>query len=163
MSIGDRLQHAWNAFMNKDPTYTTKELGLYSSIKPDRIRLSRGNDKTIITAIYNRIAVDCAAISLKHCRIDKNGRFLEEIDSELNNCLTVEANQDQTSRAFIQDVVMSMLDDGCVGILPTITNCNPITNETFKIGAMRTAKILDWYPKHVKVKTYNDVTGQMVE
>ncbi len=125
ISITSRLKHAWNAFFNKDPTPIHWDLGSSSSSRPDRFHLSRGNERSIVTAVYNRIAMDVAAISIKHVRLDENRRFLEELDSGLNSCLNLEANTDQTGRAFIQDVVISMMDEGCVAIVPVDTDDDP--------------------------------------
>lgn len=159
--FSDRLQHAWNAFMNKDPTYIPfKEMGSSYSYRPDRIRFSRGNEKTVVTSVYNRISMDCAAIEIKHVRLDYNKRYVEDIDSGLNNCLTLEANIDQTGRAFIQDVVQSMLDEGTVAIVPVDTNIDIRNNNSFDIETLRTGKITEWFPKHVRVNLYNDRTGQ---
>lgn len=157
INIGSRLKHAYNAFMNRDPTYTP--IGSSYSIRPDRPRLSRGNERSIVTSVFNRIALDVASIDIKHCRLDENGRYVEDIDSGLNNCLDLEANLDQTGRAFIQDVVMSMLDEGCVAIIPVDTTLNPKITNSYDILSMRTGKILDWYPTHVRVRLYNDQTG----
>lgn len=157
INIGSRLKHAFNAFMNRDPTYTPT--GSSYSIRPDRPRLSRGNERSIVTSVFNRIALDVASIDIKHCRLDENGRYVEDIDSGLNNCLDLEANLDQTGRAFIQDVVMSMLDEGCVAIVPVDTTLNPKVTNSYDILSMRTGKILDWYPAHVRVQLYNDQTG----
>lgn len=157
INIGSRLKHAYNAFMNRDPTYTPT--GSSYSIRPDRSRLSRGNERSIVTSVFNRIALDVASIDIKHCRLDENGRYVEDIDSGLNNCLDLEANLDQTGRAFIQDVVMSMLDEGCVAIVPVDTTLNPKITNSYDILSMRTGKILDWYPAHVRVRLYNDQTG----
>lgn len=157
INIGSRLKHAFNAFMNRDPTYTL--IGSSYSIRPDRPRLSRGKERSIVTSVFNRIALDVASIDIKHCRLDENGRYVEDIDSGLNNCLDLEANLDQTGRAFIQDVVMSMLDEGCVAIVPVDTTLNPKVTNSYDILSMRTGKILDWYPAHVRVRLYNDQTG----
>lgn len=157
INIGSRLKHAFNAFMNRDPTYTPT--GSSYSIRPDRPRLSRGNERSIVTSVFNRIALDVASIDIKHCRLDENGRYVEDIDSGLNNCLDLEANLDQTGRAFIQDVVMSMLDEGCVAIVPVDTTLNPKVTNSYDILSMRTGKILDWYTAHVRVRLYNDQTG----
>ena len=159
LALGNRLKHAFNAFMNRDPTYY-RNIGSGYSIRPDRPRLSRGNERSIVTSIFNRIAIDVSSIDIKHCRLDDNGRFIEEIDSGLNNCLGLEANIDQTGRAFIQDIVMSMLDEGCVAIVPVDTTLNPKITNSYDILSMRTGKIIDWYPAHVKVRVYNDKTGE---
>ena len=159
MGLIDRLQHSWNAFMNKDPTYNYRDIGVSYSHRPDRPRLTRGNERSIITSIYNRVALDVAALDITHCRVDENGRYESDIKSSLNKCLTLEANIDQTGRAFIQDVVMSMLDEGCVAIVPVDTDINPEVSGSYDILSMRTGKILEWYPKHVKVRVYNEQTG----
>ena len=159
LALGNRLKHAFNAFMNRDPTYY-HNIGSGYSIRPDRPRLSRGNERSIVTSIFNRIAIDVASIDIKHCRLDNNGRFIEEIDSGLNNCLGLEANIDQTGRAFIQDTVMSMLDEGCVAIVPVDTTLNPKITNSYDILSMRTGKIIEWYPAQVKVRVYNDKTGE---
>ena len=158
-SIGSRLKHAWNAFFNKDPTYY-HDIGSGYSYRPDRPRLTRGNEKTIVNSVYNRIALDVAAVDIMHVRLDENGRYLESIDSGLNNCLTLEANIDQSGRDFIHDVVMSMLDEGCVAVVPIDTNIKPNAGGAFDILTMRTGKILEWYPQHVRVRVYNERTGQ---
>jgi hypothetical protein len=159
-SFGSRLKHAWNAFFNKDPTIYYKDVGMGYSYRPDRPRLTRGNERTMVTSVYNRIALDCAAIDIMHVRLDKNNRFLSTIDSNLNDCLTVEANTDQTGRAFIQDVVMSMLDEGCVAIVPVDTTFNPTVTGSYDICSMRTGKILEWYPQHVKLRVYDERVGE---
>lgn len=161
MGFITRLQHSWNAFRNRDPTtivYTDVSGGY--SYRPDRIRLTRGKDRSIVTSIYNRIAMDVAAVNIKHCRLDDNNRYLEEIDSKLNRCLTLEANIDQTARAFRQDIVMSLFDEGCVAIVPIDTTLDPKVTDSYDILSMRTGKILEWFPKYVKVRVYNDQTGE---
>ena len=155
-----RLKHSWNAFMNRDPTADFRNIGPGYSTRPDRPRLTRGNERTIVTSIYNRIALDVASININHCQVDGNGRFVEAIFSPLNNCLTLEANLDQTGRAFIQDVVMSMLDEGCVAMVPIDTSIDPAKSTSYDIYTMRTGKILEWYPNHVKVRVYNEKTGE---
>lgn len=162
ISFTSRLKHAWNAFCNKDPTedyHMYQNVGNGYTYRPDRIRLTRGNERSIVTSIYNRISLDVAAINLKHVQLDDDGRFSKEMDSSLNRCLTVEANIDQTARAFIQDVVMSMLDEGCVAIVPTDTSFEPSDSNVYDILEMRTGKIIDWYPQHVRVTVYNERTG----
>lgn len=160
LSLSTRLKHAFNAFRNRDdPAPSYYDIGPGYSYRPDRPRLTRGNERTIVTAIYNRIALDSAAMNITHCRLDKNERFKEVIKSQLNNCLTLEANIDQTGRAFMQDVVMSMLDEGCVAIVPVETSIDPANSASFDVLSMRTGKILEWYPKHVKVRVYNENTG----
>lgn len=160
-TIGSRLRHAWNAFVNnRDPTVSYRDVGGGYYHRPDRPRLTRGNERSIVTSVYNRIALDVAAINIQHCKLDDNGRLLSSVDSKLNKCLTLDANLDQTGRAFIQDVVMSMLDEGCVAIVPVDTTANPELTESYDISSMRTAKILEWFPKHVRVRLYNERTGQ---
>ena len=160
LNLGARLKHAWNAFTNRDPTGFYQSIGPGYSLRPDRPRLSRGNERSIVAAVENRIALDVAAIAIRHCKLDNNGRFVEEVQSGLNSCLSLEANIDQTGRAFIQDVVMSMLDEGCVAIVPTDTTFNPKITDSYDVTSMRTAKILEWYPKHVKVRLYNEKKGE---
>lgn len=159
MGLKDRLQHAWNAFRNRDPTYDFNSNGATYTYRPDRPRLSRGNERSIVTAIYNRIALDVASLDIKHCRLNEDGGYIETINSKLNKCLTLEANIDQTARSFIHDVVMSMLDEGCVAIVPIDTTFNP-KKGSYDIQSMRTGKILEWRPEHVKVRVYNDKTGR---
>ena len=159
MGITDRLQHAWNAFLNNDVRTRYQDMGYYSSYKPDRVRFTRGNERSIVTSVYNRLALDASAMMIKHVRLDDNGRFTEEINSGLQNCLNIEANIDQTGRAFLQDVVMSMLDEGCVAIVPVDTTLNPNLSGSYDINTMRTAKILEWYPAHIRVRVYNDRKG----
>ena len=160
-SFGSRIKHAWNAFLNRDPTgFTVMDVtGRGYARRPDRIRLTRGNERSIVTAIFNRIALDVAGINIQHVRLDENGRYVETIDSGLNNCLTVNANIDQTSRAFKQDCVMSMFDEGCVAIVPVDTTMNPKISSSYDIQSMRVGKILEWFPRHVRVQVYNDRTG----
>lgn len=160
ISFSSRLKHAWNAFRNRDPTDNYQDVGTGYAYRPDRVRFTRGNERSIVTAVYNRIALDVASIGIKHCRLDKNDRFIEVIDSNMNQCLNVEANIDQTGRAFIQDIVMSMLDEGCVAIVPTETTLNPKITKSYDILSMRTGKILEWYPEHVKVRIYDDRIGR---
>ena len=163
-SLGERLQHAWNAFMNKDPTPTYKfDYGLSSSFRPDRPRMMPSNEHSIIASIETRISIDVAAIGIKHVRTDDNDRFLEEIDSDLNNCLTLRANKDQTARAFVQDIVISMLDEGVVAVVPTKTDLDPAKHTSYKIGEMRTGKITSWSPDYVRIRLYNDFTGRREE
>lgn len=159
----ERLSHAWNAFMNRDPTsesfkYDPGEIS-YSSYNPYRLRLSRGNERTIVTSIYNRIAMDVAQISFKHVKLDQNGYFIKEMDSDLNNCLKLSANKDQTSRAFMQDVVMSMFDEGTIAVVPIDTTIDP-DKGSFDIETMRVGKIIEWAPDHVKINVYNDRNGK---
>jgi len=162
-TFSNRLKHAWNAFMNRDPPYETtnyEDLGYLYSYRPDRMRFTKGNERSIVTSIYNRIAVDCASVSILHAQLDDNGRFVSQINSGLNNCLTLEANIDQTSRAFIQDVVQSMFDEGVVAIVPVETSINPKKNDSFDVLQLRTAKITEWYPRAVGFYIFNDITGQ---
>lgn len=161
MSIIERLQHGWNAFMNKDPTTVRQfNAGPSYTYRPDRPRVTRGNDRTTINAIINRIAIDAANINIQHVKLDDNNRFTETIDSGLNYCLSVESNIDQTARALIQDIVISMLDDGVVAVVPVDTDYDPNKTGSYDIFSLRTAKILEWYPRHIKVRVYNDRTGQ---
>ena len=159
MGFLDRLQHSWDVFRNKEPThYVYNDVGPGYSYRPDRPRMTRGNEKTITAAIYNRIALDVSTIKINHCKVDENGRFIENINSPLDNCLNFEANIDQTGRAFINDVVISMFDEGVVAIVPVDTDINPELG-SYDIETMRTGKILEWYPRHVKVRVYNDKLG----
>lgn len=162
LNLSTRLVHAWNAFTSRDPTQYIITGPGYSS-RPDRPRLSRGNEKSIATSIFNRIALDVSSVNIKHCRLDKNGRYVEDIDSGLNNCLNLEANKDQTGRAFIQDVVLSMLDEGCVALVPVETTIDPKSSNSYQIDSMRTGKITEWYPDMVRVRLYNDRTGEKEE
>lgn len=157
-TLTSRFRTAWNAFRNRDPTMFYREPGMSYAYRPDRVRFSGGNERSIVTSVYNKIAVDVAAIDIKHCRLDDNGRYVRDVDSGLNNCLTLEANIDQTGRAFIQDVVMSMFDEGAVAIVPVDTNTDPTTG-SFDVLTMRTGKIIEWFPRSVKVEVYNDRTG----
>lgn len=159
MGLANRLQHAWNAFLNRDPTRFGYDIGTGYSYRPDRFRLTRSNERSIVTSVYNRIALDVAAITIQHVQLDENDRFLSVVNSGLNNCLTLEANVDQTGRAFIQDTVLSMLDEGCISMVPTDTDLSPEKTGGYDILTMRTGKILDWYPQHVKVRVYNEKTG----
>lgn len=158
-NIVRRLQNAYNAFANRDPTDHSSN-GPGYSYRPDRPRLSRGNERSIVTSIFNRISLDVASIGIRHCRLDKNSRYIEDIDSELNNCLTLEANIDQTARSFIQDVVMSALDEGGVAIVPVYTTQNPAFTDSYDILSIRVGKILEWYPEKVLVQVYNEQTGE---
>ena len=160
-SFISRLKSGWNAFRNRDPTGVyTQNIGPSYSFRQDRNRFSRGNERSIVVSVYNRIAMDAAAISMKHVQLDKNGRFSSEINSGLNTCMNLEANIDQTGRAYMQDLVQSMLDEGCVADIPVETDKDPSLTESYQIRSMRTGKILDWYPRHVKVRVYNEETGQ---
>lgn len=161
----DRLKHAWNAFRNnRDPTNINYNPFSYSSsIRPDRVRMTRGNERSIVTAIYNRIAVDVSSIMIQHVRVDENGQYLEDVKSPLNEALTLSANTDQTGRQFVMDVVMSMFDEGSVCIVPTETDIDPFNSGSFDILSMRTGKITQWYPQHVKVNVYNENSGKKEE
>lgn len=161
-TITKRFQNAWNVFMGRDPTKSppSQLYGTYGvGLRPDRVRLSYANEKSIVTTIYNRIALDVAQVNIQHVRVDKNGRYSEEIISPLNNCLRTEANLDQTGKAFIQDVVMSMFDEGCIAIVPTHTDSNP-DDGTYDVLEVRTAKIVEWFPKDVRVDIYNEDKGK---
>ena len=161
-SFGSRLKHAWNAFRNREPTYRYRDLGPGYSYRPDRPRFSRGNERSIVTSLYNRIALDVASLEVKHCRLDKDDRYIEDINSPLNNCLTLEANLDQSSRAFLQDIVISMLDEGVVAVVPIETDRDPKTG-SFDIFSLRTGKILEWFPTTVRVEVYNEWIGKKQE
>lgn len=161
MGIASRIQHAWNAFVNnRDPTIQYNEIGAGYFYRPDRPRLTRGNERTIATAIYNRIAMDVAAVTIRHVRLDENDRYLHTLDSGLNKCLSLEANIDQTGRDFMHDIVLSMLDEGCVAIIPVETSLNPKITGSYDILSMRTGKVVEWFPAHVKVRVYNEKTGE---
>ena len=160
INLGPRLKNAWDAFFNRDPTTYYRDGGMSYSYRPDRPRLTRGNERSIVTSVYNRIALDVAALTFQHVQLDDNGRFSSVIDSGLNRCLNLSANIDQTGRAFIQDVVVSMLDEGCVAIVPTKTSANPMLTESYEIGCIRTGKILEWRPESIKIRAYNDSNGQ---
>ena len=161
----DRLAHAWNAFLNRNqtkefvPAYSPYTGVMGSTIRPDRIKLTRGNERSIVTSVYNRIALDVAATNIEHVRLDQNKRYVESLSTGLNECLTLSANRDQTARSFMQDVVMSLFDEGCVAIVPTDTNVDIHDTNSFDILSMRTGKILEWYPLHVKVRVYNENKG----
>ncbi len=161
--LTDRLQHAWSALTRAPTNVPSYNLGVGDAYRPDRRRLTRGNERSIVTAIYNRIAMDVAAVDIKHVRLDENNRFLNEVDSGLNNILQLDANIDQTGRAFVQDVVMSMFDEGVVSLMPIETNIKPNETGSFDIKSMRTAKVVEWYPQHVKLRYYNEETGKPME
>ncbi|MBS6584853.1 MAG: phage portal protein [Eubacterium sp.] len=154
-----RVKNAWNVFRNKDPTRDNYNLGTGYYIRPDRPRFSRGNERSIVSAVYNRIALDVSSVDIRHVRLDKEGKYLSDISSGLNTCLTLEANTDQTGRAFMQDVVMSMLDEGHVAIVPVETVGDPWLGSSYDILSLRTGRVIDWYPKHVRVELYNELTG----
>ena len=159
MSFGSRLKHAWNAFTgNIQMNY--RDLGMSYSYRADRPRMSRGNERSIVTSVYNRIALDVAALNVQHVRLDGNGRFLSVIDDGLNNCLTLEANVDQTARSFIQDVVISMFDEGSVAIVPVDTTTDPNVSGSYDIQSLRVGQILDWYPQYIRARVYNEQTGR---
>jgi hypothetical protein len=166
-SFGERLKNSWNAFMGRDPTensrYVYRDYGGGSGLRPDRMRFSRGNERTFITSLYSRIAMDCASIKIEHVRCDENGNYRETIKSHLNNCLTLEANLDQIAPAFIQDVCMSMFDEGVVAIVPTHATDDPSVTESYDVGEMRTAKIIEWFPYYVRLELYNEATGKKVQ
>ena len=161
MGLVDRLQHGWNAFINnRDPTIWANSYGTGYTYRPDRPRLTRGNERSIVTSVFNRIALDASSISIQHVMLDDNGRFLSVIDSALNRCLNLSANLDQTGRAFLQDAVMSMMDEGCVALVPIDTTLDPENTGSFDIESIRTGKILEWYPSSVKVRVYNEKTAR---
>lgn len=155
-----RFRTAWNAFRSRDPTMFYREPGMSYTYRPDRVRFSGGNERSIITSVYNKISVDASSIDIKHCRLDENGRYVRDIDSGLNSCLTLEANIDQTGRAFIQDAIMSMFDEGAVALVPVDTTIDPTISNSFDILSIRTGKIMEWFPRSVKVEVYNDRTGR---
>lgn len=160
MDLITRIQRGWNAFRNRDPTTDYRDYGESYYYRPDRPMFTRGNERSIATSVYNRIALDASSIVIQHVRLDENSRFSSVIDSGLNNCLNLDANLDQTGRAFLQDVVMSMLDEGCVAIVPVITDVNPDDTSSYEILSMRTGRIIEWRPAHVKVRAYNELTGR---
>lgn len=163
MGLKDRLQHSWNAFMNRDPTPGRYYSNASYGYRPDRPRLSRGNERSIVTSVYNRIALDVAAIDIMHIRLDENGRFKEQMKTGLNECLTLNANIDQSARAFRQDIVISMFDEGHVAIVPVETSINPRVSGSFDIHSLRTGKVIEWYPKDVKIRLYNEYKGRYDE
>ena len=162
MSLIDRLKRSWNVFTNRDPTsgYSNTGYGYSYAYRPDRPRRVRGAERSIVTSITNRIALDVAAVDFRHCRLDDNGRYKEDVNSNLNECLKIEANIDQDPRAFIQDVVMSMLDEGCVAIVPVDTDDDPEETNSFDVLSLRTGKVLEWMPAHVKLRVYDDRSGR---
>ena len=158
-SLTERIKNGWNAFVNnKDPSLTYREIGVSSSFRPDRTRLTRGNDRSIIASIYNRIAMDVASLDFKHVRTDENGQYLEDMDSSLNDILSFSANIDQTSRQFIQDTVLSLFDEGCIALVPVDTSINP-DRGSYDILSIRTGQIVEWFPEHARVRLYNDRKG----
>lgn len=167
LSVGSRFKNAWNAFRNREPTKVFQDIGYGYSYRPDRFRLTRGNERSIVTSVYNRIALDVAAIDIQHVQLDAEGQFCDVVQSGLNNCLSTEANLDQTGRAFIQDAVMSMMDEGCIAIVPVDTDDDPVDTDDdpddttgYQILSMRVGRIRDWYPKHVRVELYNEEKGR---
>ena len=160
LNFGSWLKHKWNAFLDRKPYSYRADVGPGYTYRLDRPRMSRGNERSIITSVFNRVALDVAAINIKHVRLDENRRYTETIDSSLNYCFDIEANIDQTGRAFFQDVVVSMMDEGVVAIVPVDTDIDPAITDSWKIETLRTGKILEWYPKHVKVRLYNDYEGR---
>ena len=161
MGFFDRLKHGYNAFVNnRDPTYLHSDVGTGYYYRPDRPLFTRGNERSIVNSVYNRIALDVASIDIRHVDLDDEGRYISTRVSGLNECLSVGANLDQSGRAFIQDVVMSMLDEGCVAIVPVETSIDPLNTDSYDIHSMRTGRILEWYPAYVKVRVYNERTGQ---
>ena len=159
MGIGDSFKRAWNAFLNRDPTEHYRDMGMGYTIRPDRIKVRTGRDRTIVNSVFNRIAMDVASVDIRHVRLDDNGRYLHDMESNFNKCLTLESNIDQTARAFRHDMSMSLLDEGSIAIVPTDTNRNPNLTDSYDIFTMRVGKIVEWYPAHVKVKLYNEKTG----
>lgn len=160
MGLIDRFKRAVNVFAREPTRRDYYDTGPSYSYRPDRVRFSRGNERSIITSVYNRIALDASAINIRHVILDNEGRYKQNAEDGLHNCLTLEANKDQTGRAFIQDVVMSMMDEGCVAIIPIDTTDDPVDTDSYGILTMRTGKILEWYPNHVLVRAYNDRTGR---
>ena len=159
-TLTSRLKTAWNAFRNRDPTMFYREPGMSYGYRPDRVRFSRGNERSIVTSVYNRIAMDVASVDIKHCQLDENGRYIKDRNSRLNNCLTLEANIDQTARTFRQDIVMSMFDEGEVAVVPVEADGDPTLSESFDVISMRTGRIVEWFPRSVKIELYNDRTGK---
>ena len=160
LSVGSRFKNAWNAFRNREPTKVFQDIGYGYSYRPDRFRLTRGNERSIVTSVYNRIALDVAAIDIRHVQLDAEGQFCDVVQSGLNNCLSTETNLDQTGRAFIQDAVMSMMDEGCIAIVPVDTDDDPDDTTGYQILSMRVGRIRDWSPKHIRVELYNEETGR---
>ena len=163
-TFSDRLKHAWNAFTSRDPTPPLQPT-VYGgfSYRPDRFYHYRGGERSVVASIITRIAIDAAAIDLKHVKLDGEGRYLKDVDSGLNNVLTLEANIDQTSRSFLQDLVQSLLEEGCVCAVPVETSIDPRHTDSYQINTMRVGKIVQWYPQYVKVDLYNDQNGKHQE
>lgn len=162
-NLRTRFKNAYNAFTSRDPTTKSVPVGIGYGYRPDRVRFTRGNERSIITAIFTRIAIDCASVDFKHVQLDADGRYKEDRNSALNNCLTLEANLDQTGRAFIQDAVMSMFDEGCIALVPIDTDDDPEDTSAFDVCTMRTGEIITWYPKQIRVRAYNEKNGQRQE
>lgn len=162
MTFGSRLKHAWDVFRNREPTYNYRDLGPSYARRPDRPRSTRGNERSTVMAIFNRIALDVSLLNIIHCKVDENGRFVSEMNSSLNECLKLEANLDQTGRALMLDIVLSMFDEGCIAIVPTETDTD-LEFGSFKIYSLRVGKIIEWYPRHVRVSVYNENTGKHEE
>lgn len=160
--LGERFRSGWNAFMGRDPTYRYP-YGYGNSIRPDRVRLSTSNARSIVNNIYNRIAVDVSALKVEHVRLDENGNYKDTIKDDLNHALTIEANLDQTGTALFQDIVMSMFDEGCVAVVPIDADTDPYNTEAYKIYTLRVGKILEWYPTAVKVQAYDERNGRKKE
>ena len=165
VDFGARLKHAWNAFRNQDDQYRIKswDLGASYGIRPDQVRMHFSNERSIIAAIYTRLSIDVASVDILHCRLDDQNRFLEQIDSGLNNCLTVEANIDQAAQAFRHDMAMSLFDKGVIAVVPVDTTSNPQTPGSWDISTLRVGEIVQWYPKHVQVSLYNEEIGRREE
>ena len=164
-NLGGRLMHAWNAFSNREAVYgyPQYDFGMGYSIRPDRVRLTLGSERTIVSSIYNQIAIDVSAISVVHARMDQNGRFLGSVSSGLNECLSISANVDQSGRNFLQEAVMSLFDEGAIAIVPVDTTINPQVSGGYDIRSLRTGKILDWFPDHIRVEVYNEKLGRKEE
>lgn len=164
MALSERLKHAWDAFRNRDPTRVdVYSLGESNYRNPDKVRLTIGNERSIIASIYNRIAIDCASIAIRHVRLDKNGRYLEDIKDDLDECLTMSPNLDQTPRSFFQDLVLSMFDEGYIAIVPVEADFDPIETGSYKIFQLRRGRITEWFPEHVRLECYNQKTGRLEE
>lgn len=161
-TFGDRLSHAWNAFLNRDPT-PSFNFGEISYRNPVNLRPIKGIEKSIVTSIYNRLSIDVSAIAIKHVKVDENGGYIEDVNSYLNDCLSIEANKDQTSRAFMQDVVLTMLEEGCVAVVPVDTTTNPGLTGSYDIKSIRVARILEWAPDNIRIRIYNDILGKYEE
>lgn len=164
-SLGERLKNSWNAFLGRDPTKEINKNKYYetayggSSYRPDRIRLSRGNERSIVTSIYNQIAVDVSQVNIRHVRVNQNNQFIEIIKSDLNHALTISANIDQTGRALLKDLVLSMFDEGVVAVVPVVTSVDPLSG-SYKIYELRVGKVVEWFPRKIRVELYNDITGK---